>query len=138
MIRHRFRTGNVGGLLIALAVLALLPAAAPAQSLTFINDTKVPVVVQLATGAPGRVKRDKPHQLFPGDKVKIVLAGDKLVNVYDARNPNRVLYQGTIPDSKEDLVFSIQPDPRGLPKVNLEPVKPGAMAGPGGMTAPPR
>jgi hypothetical protein len=129
MTRRLSSTGRTGAALFALAVLGLLPAAAAAQSVTFVNDTKVPLVVQLAVGTPRGVRRLEPHRVYPGDKVRLMVAGDKLVNVYDARLPNRVLYQGTLPASTEDQQFSMQPDPRGLPKVVLEKVKPPAMKG---------
>jgi hypothetical protein len=127
MTRQPPGIGKKGAALFALAVLCLLPAAAAAESVTFVNDTKVPLVVQLAVNTPRGVRRLEPHRIFPGDKVRLTVAGNKLVNVYDARLPNRVLYQGTLPAATEDSQFSIQPDPLGLPKVTLEKVKPGKM-----------
>ena len=124
MIRRLPSIGKKGLTPLALAVLCLLPASAAAESVTFVNETNVPLVVQMATAVRGGVRRDRPHQLAPGDKVRSKLPGNKLVNVYDARLPNRILYQGTIPDSTDDLVFSIQPDPRGRPKVSIERAKP--------------
>jgi hypothetical protein len=72
----------------------------------------------------GGVRRDRPYALFPGGKVGIFLPGPKLIQVYDGRLPNRILFQDNLPPSNEDVFYSIQPDPRGLPKVNLLQVKP--------------
>jgi hypothetical protein len=113
-----------GAILLALALPFLLPAQALAETITFVNDTKGTMVVQLATAVKGGVRRGPPYTLKPGEKVSINLPGNKLVNVYDARLPNRPLFQGTIPASTEDGAYSIkQPDPR-VPKVEVEMVKP--------------
>lgn len=129
MIGQRADIGRRGLALVALVVLALAPATAGAETITFVNETKAPLVVQLAIVIRGRVQRDRPHQLMPGDKVRITLPGDKLVSVYDARLPNRILYQGTLPASVQDQVYSLLPDPRGLPRVILDR-KAGAPPGP--------
>ncbi len=114
--------GNGGRGLLALAVLALVPALAAAENLTFVNDTASPVVIQLATVVRGGVRRDRPYSLYPGEKVRVSLPGPKLINVYDARVPNRVLLQGPLPASNDDQAFSIRPDPQGLPRLTLQPV----------------
>ena len=47
-----------------------------------------------------------------------------MVNVYDARLPNRLLFTGTIPASTNDAAYSIKhADPR-LPKIDVELIKP--------------
>jgi hypothetical protein len=59
----------------------------------------------------------------------VTVLGNKLVNVYDARFPNRMLFQGTLPASPTDGMYSIkQPDPR-QPKVDMEMVKQPMMPG---------
>jgi hypothetical protein len=126
MIRHIHSLGKQRVTQVTLALLCLLPASASAETLTFINDTKSPVVVQLAIEVRGAVRRDRPYQIAPGEKAPIMLSGDKLVNIYDARQPNRPLYQGTIPASTEDQTYLIKADPRGLPKFVLERVKQGS------------
>jgi hypothetical protein len=111
-------------LALAVSLPFVLPAQALAETLIFVNDTKATLVVQLATVVRGGARRSPPYTIGPGEKVSVALPGNKLVNVYDARLPNRVLFQGTIPASPQDGVYSIkQPDPR-LPKVEMEMVKP--------------
>ncbi len=110
-----------------LGLLLLVPPALgqpQGDSVSFSNDTRLPLVVQLSSIVRGGVRRDRPYPLFPGDKVRILLPGPKLVQVFDGRAPNRVLFQDKLPPTTEDLFYSIRPDPRGLPKVNLEPVRP--------------
>jgi hypothetical protein len=124
---HRPRHDTWIALLLALAAPCLVPAQAAGESITFVNDTKAPLVVQLATAVRGGIRRDRPYQIAPGDKVVISLPGNKLVNIYDARLPNRVLYQGTLPASATDTTLSIKPDrPNvlGIPRVTLEVVPP--------------
>ncbi len=129
MIRPRTSIGRARAFLIALALLPLLPAAAPAETITFVNDTKAPLVVQMATAVRGGIRRDRPYPVAPGEKVRIALSGNKLLNVYDGRMPNRVLYQGTLPASTDDQAFSItpgKPDAFGQPRVTLDVVSPPA------------
>jgi hypothetical protein len=102
----------------------LVPATAPAESVTFANETNLPLVVQVASVIGGFVRRDRPCPVPPGVKIRIPLPGNKLINVYDARGPNRVLYQGRIPASNEDQHFAIRTEFRGPQKVRLDLVKP--------------
>jgi hypothetical protein len=110
MIRHLNILGWKGATLFALALMVLVPTTASAETITFVNETKATVVIQLSTVVRGSVRRDRPYTLNPGDKVKIALAGDKLVHVYDARVPTRVLFKGTIGASLIDQGFTLQPD----------------------------
>lgn len=123
---HNSSRGRATLIAFALTVLCLLPGSAEAETITFVNDTKAILVVQLATPVRGTIRRDRPYQVLPGDKVKIQLSGNKLVNVYDSRMPNRPLFQGTLEASPNDLAFSIKPgrpNPLGQPQVTLEPIK---------------
>jgi hypothetical protein len=109
-------------------VCALLPGAAAAETLAFRNECKAPVVVQAVSVFRGRVFRDKPYLLNPGDATPgIVLPGDKVITVYDAKVPNRVLFQGALSASPVDQRYGIVPD-SPPPKVRMEPRK-----APGGM-----
>jgi hypothetical protein len=69
------------------------------------------MVVQAASIGPGGVvRRDRPYLLNPGDATPaIVLPGDKIVTIYDARVPNRVLYMGAIPAKSKDR-YGVVPD----------------------------
>jgi hypothetical protein len=128
--------------LTVLALIAAAPAAGQAAWLGFRNDTKMPVVVQGATVLPRNiVRRGAPHLLYAGDVAwdPILQPGPKVITVYDANNPKRVLYQGTIVCGALDLFFSLQidppppppPPPKGQrppppppPRVKLVPAKP--------------
>jgi hypothetical protein len=120
--------------LAAAVVLALLPAGLRAETLVFRNDTNAPLVIQGACVVNGRLRHDQPIAMAPGATARIVLPGNKLISVYHAKLPNRVLYQNTIQGGTEDLYFSVQPDPV-VGKVKIEQMKPpaGGMPGAGSM-----
>jgi hypothetical protein len=116
-----------GAMLVALALPFVLPTQALAETIIFTNDTKATVVVQVATVIRGAVRRGTPTTLGPGEKMRVTVLGNKLINIYDARMPNRVLFQGTISASPDDCHYAIKhPDAR-LPKLDLEMVKPAMM-----------
>ncbi len=116
-----------GAMSIALLLPFVLPAQGLAEDLIFVNDTKGTVVLQVATVVRGAVRRGAPVTLGPGDKTKVSVLGNKLLNLYDARFPNRVLFQGTLAASADNASYSItQPDLR-VPKVSVDMVKPAAM-----------
>jgi hypothetical protein len=119
-----------GAMLIALALPFVLPAKGLAEDLVFVNDTKGTLVLQVAAVVRGTVRRGAPITLKPGDKTTISVLGNKLINLYDARFPNRMLFQGTIPASTDNAIYSVtQPDLR-VPKVSVDMVKPAAMMKP--------
>ncbi len=125
MISHR-SLGCLRPCLPAVLV-CLLPGAAQAEVLAFRNECKAPVVVQAVSIFRGRVFRDKPYLLTPGDITpNIVLPGDKVITVYDARVPNRELFKGALPASPVNQAYGIVPDVPP-PKVRMEPRK---MSGP--------
>jgi hypothetical protein len=130
LIRGWLRHGPL--CLATLAALALLPAGLRAETLVFRNDTNAPLVIQGACVINGRLRHDQPIAVGPGATARIVLPGNKLITVYHAKLPNRILFQGTIQEGKEDLYFSMQPDPV-IGKVKMEQVKPGAMGAMPGM-----
>lgn len=118
--------------LAVLAMVALLPAGLRAETLVFRNDTNAPLVIQGACVVNGRLRHDQPIAMAPGATARIVLPGNKLITVYHAKLPNRILYQGTIQGGTEDLYFLVQPDPV-IGKVKMEQVKAGAMGAMPGM-----
>jgi hypothetical protein len=127
MTRQSHGLLNRGAVLIALALPFVLPAKGLAEDLLFVNDTKGTLVLQVAVSVRGVVRRGAPITLGPGEKTKISVLGNKLINLYDARFPNRMLFQGTLPASTENAIYSItQPDLR-IPKVSVDEVKPAAM-----------
>lgn len=110
--------------LLAVLCACLLPAVASAEAITVRNEAGAPVVVQAACVIRGRVVRDRPRLLNPGDtSPPIVLPGDKIVTAYDGRVPTRVLFQGVVPAGLTDQAYRLVADPKG-PGVKLEPVKP--------------
>jgi hypothetical protein len=116
-----------GAVLIALALPFVLPTKGLAEDLVFVNNTKGTLVLQVATVVRGTVRRGAPITLGPGDKTTVSVPGNKLINLYDARFPNRVLFQGTLPASADNAAYSVtQPDLR-VPKVSVDMVKPAAM-----------
>ena len=113
------KLGKVGVGLTAVVLIGLLPAGARAEALVFRNDTNAAVIVQGACVVRGVLRRDRPYLLKPGDATPgITLPGNKLITVYDAFNPNKVIFQGTIPRSPTDQLFSVVPDPLGGAKVD--------------------
>ncbi len=127
MKRHYHGQWKQGAILIALLLPFLLPAKGFAETLLFKNDTKETLVVQVATVIRGAVRRGPPTTLLPGDKMRVNVLGNKLVHVYNARFPNRVLFQGTLTASTEDAAYSINQPDLHLAKVEVERVRPAAM-----------
>ncbi len=112
--------GALAAVLGALAAVLLVPGLARSEALRFRNDTPAPVIIQGACVVRGALVRDRPHLVHPDEKSPpVVLPGGKVITIYDAKVPNRVLYQGVIPAGVDDQLFSIQPDPTGA-RVKLE------------------
>jgi hypothetical protein len=79
------------------------------------------VVVQVGSVVRGVLRRDPPCVLQPGDVAPgTMLPGNKIIVIHDARAPNRILFQGTIPAAKEDGYFGVVPDAK-IPRVRVEP-----------------
>ncbi len=123
MIRQMFTAGKGRSRVAALLLVLLWPALATAGSVTITNDSGAAVIVQAVTVVRGAVVRDRPYLIAKGDKSpSITLPGNKVVTVYDARVANRILFQGVVTDSADDLYFGIVPD--GIAgKMKLEPRK---------------
>jgi hypothetical protein len=103
--------GRTVRVVLSVAVVALfgvLPASLRAETLTFRNDTNAPVVIQGSYVDRGTVRRDTPQLVQPGASVRVVLPGNKLITVYDARLPNRTLFQDTIQAGNADQSFSLK------------------------------
>src|SRR5262245_46480166 len=79
---------RVGLVVFGLALALMLPAALQAETLTFRNDTNVPVVIQGTCVVRGKVVHDQPQIIQPNGTAKIQLPGNKTVNIYDAKNTN--------------------------------------------------
>src|SRR5439155_22887907 len=88
----------VGGLALLGLLLGGWPAMATAASITFRNDTSMPVIVRGVSVVNRQVRQGAPHLLQPGDSCAdpILFPGQKLITVYDAKQPARPWFQGTI------------------------------------------
>jgi hypothetical protein len=111
----------------AVLVVILLPAALHAESITIQNTTATPIVVQATSIVGKQINRAAPAMLNPNDASPgIQLPGNKVITIYDAKTPNKVLYQGVIPEGKQDLNLGIVVDPRTGKFVKLEKLPPAA------------
>jgi hypothetical protein len=116
---------------LVLAVYLAAPAIASAGSITFRNDTKIAVVVQGLSILNNRVIQGPVHILQPGQSAsdRILLPGNKLIAIADAKQPTRILYRDTQLIGMGDFVFAIQAEeprkgakPGKVNKVNLVPI----------------
>jgi hypothetical protein len=108
-MNRRTRSPGICPRLLAGAVLLLFaPLAAHAESLHIHNETTTTVLVQSSCVVSGSLVRNRPYLLNPGDKTpSIVLPGDKRIEIFEAKVPNRVLFRGVIKSSMDDQAFNI-------------------------------
>ena len=120
----------LGGLrLVGVLLIALLPAALCAETITIQNTANVPIVIQASSIVGKQVNRAAPAMLNPNDSTPgIQLPGNKVITIYDAKTPNKVLWQGVIPAGNADLNLGIIVDPKTGKFVKLEKLP--APAGP--------
>ena len=115
--------GRLRSLLLAVLAVLLVPAISLAETLYVRNECPIPLVVQTGSVVRGVLRRDPPVTLKNGDITPgTMLPGNKIITIYDARNPNRILYRGTIPAAIQDQQYGITPN--GLGGIMLEPRKP--------------
>jgi hypothetical protein len=125
------RRGKIGQLCLAVGLLALLPTNADAAWLGFKNQLSGPVIIQNAVIVNNVVRRGKPALLQPGASGwdAIPQPGSVMVTIYDANQPSRILFQGTVMSVK-DLFFAVETDstiPAGaklMPRAKLTPTMP--------------
>jgi hypothetical protein len=111
MVRQPRSLGLLRPCLPAVLIVGLLPAAAFPETFVFRNECGAPVVVQAVSVFRGRVFRGRPSLLNPTDvSPGVNLPGDKLITVYDARIPNRILFRGAVPAGAADVFFGVVPD----------------------------
>jgi hypothetical protein len=104
------------GVLLVLA----LPAGAEAGPVYYRNDWNSPVVVQAASVVRGILLRSRPFLLKPGEaSPPMILVGNKVVTVSDAKVPNRILLRDRIPASPMKLYYSIRLAPPPAPPNTL-------------------
>src|SRR6266436_4105567 len=105
--------------LLAGLILVSWPSAAGAAAIGFQNTLKINIYVEAVSIVRGRVIRDKPLLLTPG-KVgwhMNVPPGNRVIYVYDANPPVRLLYRNTIAVGGANLFFAVKPHQpvRGAP-----------------------
>jgi hypothetical protein len=85
------------------------PEGLHAATIGFRNDTKIPVIVQGMGIVNNVVVQGRRHTLQPGAICyeRILVPGQKIIIVVDARQPTRVLFRGTVNVARNDLFFSI-------------------------------
>jgi hypothetical protein len=85
-------------------------AVANAGSITYRNDTKIAVVVQGLSIINNRVIQGPVHILQPGQAAadRILVPGNKLIIVADAKQPTRILYRDTQLIGAGDFFFGIE------------------------------
>jgi hypothetical protein len=112
-------------LLVVLAA-GLFPGAADAEVIKVVNTTTWPVVLQASILVRGVPRLDRPYQVLPGGEVVLTLpAGDRVLTITDARNPNRTLFRNLLPNSPTNQLYHIVPEgvPPGL-NVVVQPTPP--------------
>jgi hypothetical protein len=125
--------------LLAVGLLGAIPAPGRAAWLGYRNDTKQPVIVQGAMVQGRIVRRGAAHLLYRGDVAWdcILVPGTKIITVYDANNPNKVLWQGPVVVGAADLFFSIQFDKPPPPRKGQRPTPPRIQLVPTKLPTPP-
>lgn len=92
----------------ALLAVAGVAGAADAGWVSIKNDTNRVIVVQGSATAKGQSKRCKPVRLLPGETAREYhLPPFVTVDVFDGRNPTKLLHTGTVPIRGEHQGFSI-------------------------------
>ena len=88
------------------------------------NTSSVPIVVQASSIVHGQINRAAPALLNPNEATPgIQLPGNKVITIYDAKTPNKVLYQGVISAGVKDVTLDILVDPKTGKFLRLDPQK---------------
>jgi hypothetical protein len=82
---------------------------AQAGWVTIKNDTNKTIVVQETVEVNGQVKRGKPINLLPGERLREYLPGPtvKKVEVFEAQNPNKSVWSGSLNCKEDTQTFSV-------------------------------
>jgi hypothetical protein len=111
----RLRTFRLEALAL-LALLGALSASLRAEDLWFRNDTGVPIIIQGAVQVKGKVITDRPRLVQAGEKTRIILPGNKLITIRDARAPGTVVHKETITAAAADRFIIISSPAAGKAK----------------------
>jgi hypothetical protein len=127
MIRRLHNLGSLRRLVLTVLALGLLPASAAAENIQIKNEAGGPIIVVASCVVRGQKVSVGPFKLDPNDATpNICLPGNKVIQVYDAKAPNRLIYQGAVPGGPNDGTWAIMPDPQ-RPGFKLDPRKPAPM-----------
>src|SRR5438067_3198527 len=116
MASRTHRWTSLAGL-VALAGVLFAGQSAKAETVYIKNDTEVAVVVNVSTVVAGKVVRDRPVLIAPGKTGVILVPGNRVVQVSDAKL-QRPLYNGIIPADTSDVHYLLKMD--GPTKGTLE------------------
>lgn len=97
----------------ALLVLALYAAPATAGvTISFRNDTKSPIIVQGIGVIRGRLVQGRPLLVQPGATVSdvVLVPGNKVITIVDAKQPTRTLARETITVGAKSVFFAVEVD----------------------------
>lgn len=94
--------------LLLMTALSISGQTATPASIVLKNETSIGIVVQVISTFNGRLFRDRPYLLSPGESTpQVVMPGNKTVAIGDAKNPAKPKVQLGIPNHKEDATFAI-------------------------------
>jgi hypothetical protein len=109
---------------LALLVFPALTLPVQGAGIGFKSEHSIPLIVQGASNINNIIRRGQPVLIQPG-KVGWDLnlrPGTRFITIYDARQPSRILYQGSIPFQGRDVIFSIRPSPRNPTQLVVVPI----------------
>ncbi|MBM4067676.1 MAG: hypothetical protein FJ271_01840 [Planctomycetes bacterium] len=115
-------------IVLGLATVVLLPCRAAAEGIGFVNELKMPIIVQGSTVENNMVRRGLPVLVFPGKTGWDInlKPGRRFITIYDGRQTTRVLYQGPpLLFAGRDMLFAVRVVPGNPPRVLLVPTKVG-------------
>jgi hypothetical protein len=103
------------------ALLLLVLASVPVQAagIGFKSNIPIPIIVQGHQNVDNMLRRGAPVLIAPG-KLGWDLnlkKGIRFITIYDARQPTRVLFQDKVDFLGQDMLFTINRDPRNAFRV---------------------
>ena len=109
--------------MFAILSVCLVAGGAEAGTLNFRNDTEIPVIVQGLSVVNNVLRAGKRHTLQPGEigTDQVLAVGNKVIIVADAKQPTKILYQGTIQVGAANIYLSIKPDVPAPKKADTQP-----------------
>jgi hypothetical protein len=123
-----WKMSTLGLSLLAGVGIVFCSSGAEAASIGFHNHLKKNIYVEAVSIVRNKVLRDRPLLISPG-KVgwhMNVPPGNRVIYIYDANPPVRLLYRNAVGVGAQNLFFAVQPAQpvRGAPRATLVPAKP--------------